>query len=433
MNQRLVLLNLPFLRAKDPRATLGDASLRARLTRDRDIDVASVTWAVNTSGAEREALADALMAELGCGSPMLGIGCYVWNERVVQWLLPELRRRGFRGPIVLGGPQITYAGAGVDRDYPHADIFIRGFGEDALANLVRGDGSAALIPGVSYAGRDHAVTFARVDYGLLESPIVSGLLPLGGFQRWETQRGCLYRCAFCQWPGGIDGMHRLARERIEVESEMLASSATEEIAIQDPIFNSDPHGWLAPLADLERHGYRGRLSMQLRPETFTGVDEFLRLSLAHRCKLEFGLQTIHPKEMEVIQRNNHLGKCREVFAALRDAGAFVEISLIYGLPNQTLDSFRRSVDFALEHAISVRAFPLLLLRGTPLHGRQQDLGLVEDDSVIPQVVAAPTFTRDDHQRMAAIAFRLGERADIQANNWRTGSRSGPSHTAPRVS
>lgn len=158
--------------------------------------------------------------------------------------------------------------------------------------------------------------------------------------------------------------------------------------------------------------------MQLRPETFTGAADFLRMSLAGRCKLEFGLQTIHRAEMDVIDRNNHLGKCGEVFAALRDAGAFVEITLIYGLPNQTLDSFRRSVDFALEHATSVRAFPLLLLRGTPLHGRQQELGLVEDDSVIPQVVAAPTFTRDDHQRMAAIALQLGASADGHAATWR---------------
>jgi hypothetical protein len=282
MKRRLVLLNLPFLRPKDPRATLGDASLRARLTRDRDIEVASVTWAVNTSGAHREALADTLMAELGRADPMLGIGCYVWNEPVVQWLLPELRRRGFRGGIVLGGPQITYAGAGIDRCYPQADIFIRGYGEDALADLVRGDGSAGAIPGISYAGRDHAVTFAKVDYGLLESPILSGLLPLGGFQRWETQRGCRYRCTFCQHPGGIDGIHRLAGNRIELESELLAGSSTEEIAIQDPIFNSDPQGWLAPLAALERHGYQGRLSMQLRPETFTGVGDFLGMSLAGR-------------------------------------------------------------------------------------------------------------------------------------------------------
>lgn len=418
MNRRLVLLNLPFLRAKDPRATLGDASLRARLTRDRDIDVASVTWAVNTPGAEREALAEELMAELGRGAPMLGVGCYVWNEPVVKWLLPELRRRGFRGAIVLGGPQITYARAGVDRDYPHAGIFIRGYGEDALANLVRGDGTDGAIAGVSYAGRDKAVSFAKVDYGLLESPIVSGLLPLGGFQRWETQRGCLYRCAFCQWPGGVDGMHRFARKRIDIESEMLADSATEEIAIQDPIFNSDPQDWLAPLGALERHGYQGRLSMQLRPETFTGVDEFLRLSLAHRCKLEFGLQTIHREEMEVIQRNNQLGKCREVFAALREAGAFVEISLIYGLPNQTLDSFRRSVDFALEHATSVRAFPLLLLRGTPLAGRQHALGLIQDDSLIPEVVQSPSFTRNDHQVMKSIANQLGAAADACSKTWR---------------
>jgi len=421
MNRRLVLLNLPYLRPKDPRATLGDVSLRARLTRDHRVEVTSITWAAGRPGSDREGLADTLLAELGRGEPMLGIGCYVWNEAVVQWLLPELRRRGFRGTIVLGGPQITYAGIDVDRRYPPADVFIRGYAEDAMAALVGGDVPAADIPGVSFAGRDHAVTFAKLDCEPLESPILSGLLPLGGFQRWETQRGCHYRCAFCQWPGGIDGMHRFARRRIEMESELLAGSATEEIAIQDPIFNSNPSDWMAPLRALEQHGYRGRLSMQLRPETFTGVEDFLRLSLAHRCKLEFGLQTIHREEMAVIQRNNQLDKCREVLARLRDAGAFVEITLIYGLPNQTLDSFRRSVDFAREHAVSVRAFPLLLLRGTPLHGKQQELGLVEDDSEIPQVISAPTFTREDHGRMAQIATELAAAAEVRASSWRAGA------------
>lgn len=418
MNRRLVLLNLPFLRRKDPRATLGDASLRARLTRARCIDVVSITGAVSAPDFDREALADTVMAELCRGEPMLGVGCYVWNERVVRWLLPELRRRGFRGAIVLGGPQITYAPAGVDRLYPLADVFIRGFAEDALPALVGGGWQAGGIQGVSYKGQDHTVTFAKVDYETLPSPITSGLLPLRGFQRWETQRGCLFRCSFCQHRDAGGDVHRFPGWRVEAEIARFVADGTEEIAIQDPIFNSGA-GWLAPLMSFERRGYRGRLSMQLRPEMFTGIEEFLRLSLANRCKLEFGLQTIHRDEMKVINRNNNLDTCREVFTRLRDAGAFVEITLIYGLPNQTLDSFRRSVDFALEHATSVRAFPLLLLRGTPLHGRQQELGLVEDDSEIPQVVAAPTYDRNDHEKMASIAQGLSEAAEVRAEPWQT--------------
>lgn len=418
MKRHLVVLDLPFRRPKDPRATLGDASLRARVTREQGVEVVSVSWAVNQPGADREELACKLMVELDRGEPILGVGCYVWNERLVQWLLPEIRRRGFRGAIVLGGPQITYAAPGVDGCYPHADIFIRGYGEDALAELVRGDELGDAIPGVSFAGRDHTRSLAKVNYERLESPMIAGILPLGGFQRWETQRGCLYRCAFCQWPGGIDGRQRFSQGRIESECEMLAGSHTSEIAIQDPIFNSDPHGWLAPLVALDHHGYRGRLSMQLRAETFTCVDGFLRLSLADRCKLEFGLQTIHREEMSVIQRNNNIAKCQEVFAALNDGGAFVEVSLIYGLPNQTLDSFQRSVEFARNHAKSVRAFPLLLLRGTPLHGRKDELGLVEDESDIPQVVASPTFTRRDHEKMASIAQELAATADGHCESWR---------------
>lgn len=349
---------------------------------------------------------------------MVGIGCYIWNEAIVQRLLPVLRRRGFRGQIVLGGPQITYAGPGVDALYPDASLFVRGYGEDALASLFAPQASAVLPPGVTAAGRDDPVRFAPVDLASLESPVVTGLLSPGAFQRWETQRGCLFRCSFCQHPGGIGRVESFAVSRIEAEAAWFAATGTEEIAIQDPIFNSRP-GWLGPLRSLESNGYRGRVSMQLRPELFGHPDDFLRLQSSQRCKLEFGLQTTQTEEMQFIDRKNILARCDAVFGALKAAGCYVEISLIYGLPGQTVASFQRSLDYARRHATAVRAFPLLLLRGTPLYDLRMELGLVEDDSIIPRVVSSPTFTRVDHSRMEELAATCNEEADRVAHRWRS--------------
>lgn len=416
MSGPLVLLNLPWLRDKDPRATLGDASLRARLARQREVEQISVSRPVNGADFSREELAQTLMKECRRPSAMLGIGCYVWNEAVVQWLLPELRRRGFRGRIVLGGPQITYARHGVDRLYPDADVFVRGYGEDALAAVARDPGIS--IPGVTHRGKDAAIAFAEVDYGKLDSPTLSGLLPLDGFQRWETQRGCLFRCAFCQWPGGIDGVHRLSADRIDAECAMFANSSTTEIAIQDPIFNSRPRDWLAPLVALDRHGYGGRVSMQLRPETFGDPRAFLDLPIAPRCKLEFGVQSINERELKEIDRSNNLAKCDEILRLLVAEGMFVEISLIHGLPHQTLDSFRESVAWARDHAVAVRAFPLQLSRGTPLELRRAELGLVVADGPIPYVVESPSYSGSDYAHMERLAAELVTEADSKAERWR---------------
>ena len=55
-----------------------------------------------------------------------------------------------------------------------------------------------------------------------------------------------------------------------------------------------------------------------------------------------------------------------------------QVSLIYGLPAQTLASFRASIDFCrAASAPVIRAFPLMLLRGTPLYDLKAKHGLLE--------------------------------------------------------
>ena len=64
---------------------------------------------------------------------------------------------------------------------------------------------------------------------------------------------------------------------------------------------------------------------------------------------------------------------------MRERGIEFEISLIYGLPRQTLDSFRESLDWAHSTgATRVAAYPLMLLRGTEMHRRRHALGLRDE-------------------------------------------------------
>ena len=55
-------------------------------------------------------------------------------------------------------------------------------------------------------------------------------------------------------------------------------------------------------------------------------------------------------------------KVSNVIASLNERGVPYEVSLIYGLPFQTLESFRASVDWCLSRGMPrVRAWPLMLL------------------------------------------------------------------------
>ena len=139
--------------------------------------------------------------------------------------------------------------------------------------------------------------------------------------------------------------------------------------------------------------------------------------------LECGVQTAVPAELEVIGRmkggvDAHAvaQKVAEKLALVRERGIEFELSLIYGLPRQTLDSFQESLDWARKTGASrVAAYGLMLLRGTEMHRQRDALGLREallprpasDDGrlqeFIPHVVETPTMSTAQWLRAGRLA------------------------------
>lgn len=84
-----------------------------------------------------------------------------------------------------------------------------------------------------------------------------------------------------------------------------------------------------------------------------------------------------------------------------------EVSLIYGLPTQTLASFQETVRWCQDRGVPVlKAFPLMLLRGTDLDRQRDTWRLVESIGPIPVVVESDSFTRSEWEQMRDLAERL---------------------------
>jgi radical SAM superfamily enzyme YgiQ (UPF0313 family) len=410
MARSIILVDLYWTRDKDPRVPLGHASLLAALGQEPGLDVHPVVVPVNLGKLDVDELATTILECAWDKSPDaadLAIGAYVWAEELIQRLLPLLRARGFRGRIILGGPQISYAEPGLEPIYPDTDAFVRGYGEDALLQLVRAPGRPP-ITGVHYAGDVDRCEQAQASLDLLPSPWLTEAVPIAGqrFIRWETQRGCPFRCAFCQHrePGARLKRRELAVSRILSEVQLFCRHDVKEIAVLDPIFNLGRNATDILLAFVE-NSFKGRLSLQCRAESTT--EDFLETAAALDVRLEFGLQTIHEKEAAAVQRRNQMDKVDSVLAAVRRRNIAHEVSLIFGLPEQTLDSFLASVQWCLERGVPViKAFPLMLLRGTQLDRERLRWGFYERGIHMPVVVTANSFDERDWTEMARVAEAL---------------------------
>lgn len=151
---------------------------------------------------------------------------------------------------------------------------------------------------------------AKTDLDHLPSPFLSGIIQPQPFIRWETQRGCPFRCSFCQHREAdqrseMETRRSFALTRIEEEAEWICNNPIiSDVAVLDPTFNSGPN-YLRVLQKLQEGGFRGKLSLQCRVEMvkpeFLDAVENLNVGGA-TVVLEFGLQTIHRNEQIAIDR-----------------------------------------------------------------------------------------------------------------------------------
>lgn len=134
-----------------------------------------------------------------------------------------------------------------------------------------------------------------------------------------------------------------------------------------------------------------------------------------KVTLEFGLQTANKSEQKAIDRGTNLTLVDQWMETLHKRNMPFEVSLIYGLPNQTLESFKESVEYCLKRKVPVlKAWPLMLLRGTKLELEKEKYDLREDlienstriHHNIPHVVSSSTFSENEWRQMHQIAFLL---------------------------
>jgi len=409
LESNLILVELPWGRNKDPRVPLGHASLLASLKIHTKCEVISIVECINDDDFSVNKVFDRISSYLQAKENIstIAFGVYVWSEDAIQQLINKIKEVGFLGRIVLGGPQISYCGATLEENYPHADIFVRGYGEIALASILN-EQKKVVLQGVHYAGDLDLVEQTQVDLEMLPSPWLENVIDIGDqiFIRWESQRGCPFKCGFCQHKEAGARLKKkwFSTNRIQNEIDYFCQQQVQDIAILDPIFNSDKRANDVLQRFLDNQ-YSGRLSIQCRAEMVD--DEFIEKASKLNVRLEFGLQTIHSSEGKAVNRNNNISKVESVLEKMAKKEIDYELSLIFGLPEQSLKSFQQTVDWCLKRKVPViKAFPLMLLRGTDVEKRKGEWGLVESKDSMAVVLKSDTFTTDDWEQMSQISEAL---------------------------
>ena len=139
------------------------------------------------------------------------------------------------------------------------------------------------------------------------------------------------------------------------------------------------------LKTVGRHYHLSReaeITLEANPDSAGGWRVLRALRRAGVNRLSLGVQSADDSELRVLGRPHTFAQAEEAVTAARRAGIKnVSLDLIYGLPGQTLESWRgtleRAAALAPEH---LSCYGLKLEEGTPLWRRRNQLTLPDGDS-----------------------------------------------------
>ncbi len=327
------------------------------------------------------------------------------------------------------------------RDNPDVDVIVRGEGEETLAQVLKAmigrigpdhppDLSALSdVLGIAYRDGDKIVMTPDrpriTDLDAIPSPILSGRFsPYKGTELGiiETNRGCPYSCAFCDWGSAIGTrIRKFSLDRVFAELEWFARNEVSGLMCADANFGIFPRDVeiAQKVAELKaEYGYPRAFSVSFAKNStkFTRqiVEIFAKAGIISKGNI--AVQTMDTATLSTIQRSNiKLEKFDELTEEFRRLGLPLWVDLMFGLPGQTVESFCNDLQECIDRAVFPRIFMTELLPNSPMNDPEfKDRYSIETeispDGFKNLVVACSTFSRDDFEYMnrLRLMFVLGD-------------------------
>tara|TARA_R110002020_G_scaffold130148_1_gene291271 strand:- start:20736 stop:22679 length:1944 start_codon:yes stop_codon:yes gene_type:complete len=303
---------------------------------------------------------------------ILGISCYVWNWTLSLKLAEAIKEQQPDCLIVFGGPQVPNDVEGFFTQYPFIDIAVHGEGEvtfhELLKNYTGGPESLKGLMGTTFYNTKtgETVTGDRrpriTDLETIPSPYLEGTFDdlfdneeYSWMVTWETNRGCPFKCSFCDWGSAIaTKVRKFSDERLLKEIDAFTDKKVDLVFGADAnfgIFKRDKEFALRLAKNKTETGYPNQFRVCFTKNTTDRVFELAQIfSNAGMNKgVSISMQSLNDTTLENIQRNNIKMKFfKDLQKKYVAAGLVTYTELILPLPGETYESFVEGIDNLLD-------------------------------------------------------------------------------------
>jgi anaerobic magnesium-protoporphyrin IX monomethyl ester cyclase len=306
---------------------------------------------------------------------VVGMTAYITNMRRCASVASEVKKVCPDATVILGGPQVSiFPEEGFVS--PDVDIIVMSEGEVIICNVMNALGDEDKL-------RQTKGIWFRTEEGEIVKNPPEGLLvnldtaprpaldlfPMDRYfppahirgkrvAHLLTSRGCPFKCTFCETKLTFGRSFRYhSTERVIQELESLIEQGYDGFQFYDDIFTANKRRVIALCEAIIERGWKIKWMCYTRTNTIN--DEILAVMKKAGCyQITFGGESGDDDLLKIIKKDLTVATNYEGFQITKKHGILTSSSFMLGLPTETAEQTRKTVDFAVNSGLDYAIFPI---------------------------------------------------------------------------
>lgn len=270
------------------------------------------------------------------------------TARAIKNFFPKIK-------VVVGGIHATVLPERTLEEFPFFDVVCIGEGERTLHELcltLEKGGELSLIKGIAYRDQGGVKVNERRDFivGVDELPFPAwdkfSETPIYHIQ---TARGCPFNCVFCTNPNGRKVRARSVENVFAEIKYVVEKFKPKELYFIDETFTLDKERVGKILDLMVKEGLNKKIKWMTQTHVNTVDEEILRKMKDAGCyHLGFGIESGNEEILKKVGKGITKEGARTAVEAARKVGLPVAGYFILGQPDETLETVKDTISFAIE-------------------------------------------------------------------------------------